>query len=274
MNEQEIHWIVENLFVGNKLARHEANLEPGRPIDLKAIRTPIIVFACLGRQHHAAAAGAELDRRHLRRRARNQDPRPAHHLHGAREGRPSRHLRLLLGRQEGARRSHLDDEDDRGAGAGPLRNDRSKIRSARASTRSSRELPRAQALRHPRDRRRTTARTSAISPRSRGSRSSARSSTTSELGRSFSPGHAAGRGDARATHPARVGAPHVRRRQSADEGGRASTRSRSPAERQPRRPAQSLPVRRRIVGGTASSRLRRLARLPRRGLRDGFPHDL
>ena len=48
MNEQEIHWIVENLFVGNKLARHEANLEPGRPIDLKAIRSPIIVFASWG----------------------------------------------------------------------------------------------------------------------------------------------------------------------------------------------------------------------------------
>ena len=117
MNEQEIRWIVEHLFIGNKLARHEANLEHGRPIDLKAIRSPIIVFASLGRQHHAAAAGAELDRRHLRRRARDQDPRPAHHLHGARQGRPSRHLRLLLDRQEGARRGHLDDEDDRGAGA-------------------------------------------------------------------------------------------------------------------------------------------------------------
>src|SRR5271165_535712 len=48
MNEQEIHWIVENLFIGNKLARHEANLEPGRPIDLKLIRSPIIVFASWG----------------------------------------------------------------------------------------------------------------------------------------------------------------------------------------------------------------------------------
>ncbi|HVM79079.1 MAG TPA: DUF3141 domain-containing protein, partial [Stellaceae bacterium] len=48
MNEQEIHWIVENLFIGNKLARHEANLEPGRPIDLKAIRSPVIVFASWG----------------------------------------------------------------------------------------------------------------------------------------------------------------------------------------------------------------------------------
>ena len=48
MNEQEIHWIVENLFIGNKLTRHEANLEPGRPIDLKTIRSPIIVFASWG----------------------------------------------------------------------------------------------------------------------------------------------------------------------------------------------------------------------------------
>jgi pimeloyl-ACP methyl ester carboxylesterase len=48
MNEQEIHWIVENLFIGNKLARHEANIEPGRPLDLKAIRSPIIVFASWG----------------------------------------------------------------------------------------------------------------------------------------------------------------------------------------------------------------------------------
>jgi hypothetical protein len=48
MNEQEIVWIVQNLFVGNKLARREAEIEPGRPIDLKAIRSPIIVFASWG----------------------------------------------------------------------------------------------------------------------------------------------------------------------------------------------------------------------------------
>jgi len=48
MNEAEIRWIVENLFVGNKLAKGEARLETGRPIDLKAIRAPIIVFASHG----------------------------------------------------------------------------------------------------------------------------------------------------------------------------------------------------------------------------------
>jgi hypothetical protein len=45
MNEQQIVWIVQNLFVGNKLARREAEFEPGRPIDLKVIHPPIIVFA-------------------------------------------------------------------------------------------------------------------------------------------------------------------------------------------------------------------------------------
>lgn len=47
-NEAEIHWIVQQLFVGNRLARGEAQLEPGRHLDLKAIRSPIIVFASRG----------------------------------------------------------------------------------------------------------------------------------------------------------------------------------------------------------------------------------
>lgn len=48
MTEAEIRWIVENLFVGNRLAKNEAELEPGMPIDLKAIRAPIICFASHG----------------------------------------------------------------------------------------------------------------------------------------------------------------------------------------------------------------------------------
>jgi pimeloyl-ACP methyl ester carboxylesterase len=48
MTEAEIRWIVENLFIGNKLARGEAELEPGRFVNLKAIRAPIIVFASHG----------------------------------------------------------------------------------------------------------------------------------------------------------------------------------------------------------------------------------
>ena len=48
LNEKEIHWIVSQLFVGNRLAKNEAQLEPGRHIDVKNIRSPIIVFASQG----------------------------------------------------------------------------------------------------------------------------------------------------------------------------------------------------------------------------------
>ncbi|MEO1701276.1 MAG: DUF3141 domain-containing protein [Pseudomonadota bacterium] len=48
MNEAEIRWIVENLFVGNRLGKNEARIETGRGIDLKAIRAPVIVFASFG----------------------------------------------------------------------------------------------------------------------------------------------------------------------------------------------------------------------------------
>jgi pimeloyl-ACP methyl ester carboxylesterase/tellurite resistance protein len=48
MNEAEISWIIRNIFVGNKLSRGEAKLEHGRRLDIKAIRSPIIVFASHG----------------------------------------------------------------------------------------------------------------------------------------------------------------------------------------------------------------------------------
>jgi hypothetical protein len=48
LNEGEIRWIIEQLFVGNRLARGEARLEHGRHVDLKSIRSPIIVFASFG----------------------------------------------------------------------------------------------------------------------------------------------------------------------------------------------------------------------------------
>jgi pimeloyl-ACP methyl ester carboxylesterase len=48
MNESEIRWIVDNLFVGNRLARGEIKAAPGRFIDLKSVRSPIIVFSSAG----------------------------------------------------------------------------------------------------------------------------------------------------------------------------------------------------------------------------------
>ncbi len=48
MTEEEFRWILDNLFIGNKLSKNEAFLEPGRPIDLKCIKSPIIVFSSYG----------------------------------------------------------------------------------------------------------------------------------------------------------------------------------------------------------------------------------
>jgi len=48
MNEAEISWIVENLFIGNKLTRGEVQAGGAGSYDLKAIRSPIIVFASMG----------------------------------------------------------------------------------------------------------------------------------------------------------------------------------------------------------------------------------
>jgi pimeloyl-ACP methyl ester carboxylesterase len=48
MNQEEIHWIVDNLFIGNKLARGEVKAGAHKFFDLKSIRSPIIVFSSKG----------------------------------------------------------------------------------------------------------------------------------------------------------------------------------------------------------------------------------
>ncbi|MGO9358980.1 MAG: DUF3141 domain-containing protein [Xanthobacteraceae bacterium] len=48
MNEAEIRWIVETLFIGNKLTRGAAILSDGTPVDLTRIEAPIVVFASHG----------------------------------------------------------------------------------------------------------------------------------------------------------------------------------------------------------------------------------
>jgi len=48
MTEAEIRWIVENLFVGNKLTRGLAVLNDGTPVDLTRITSPVVVFASHG----------------------------------------------------------------------------------------------------------------------------------------------------------------------------------------------------------------------------------
>ena len=48
MNESEIRWIVENLFIGNKLTQGAAVLDDGRFLDLRRIKSPIVIFASHG----------------------------------------------------------------------------------------------------------------------------------------------------------------------------------------------------------------------------------
>ena len=49
MNKEEMEWIVQNLFVGNKLAAGEVQSFDGKHrIDLRNVRSPIIVFASWG----------------------------------------------------------------------------------------------------------------------------------------------------------------------------------------------------------------------------------
>ncbi|WP_350558943.1 DUF3141 domain-containing protein [Psychrobacter sp. CAL346-MNA-CIBAN-0220] len=48
MNEAEIKWIVENIFIGNRLARNTGQLEKGVNIDLRNVKAPVIVFASHG----------------------------------------------------------------------------------------------------------------------------------------------------------------------------------------------------------------------------------
>ncbi len=48
MNDKEIEWIVENIFIGNRLARNTGQLEKGVNIDLRNVKAPIIAFASRG----------------------------------------------------------------------------------------------------------------------------------------------------------------------------------------------------------------------------------
>jgi pimeloyl-ACP methyl ester carboxylesterase len=48
LNEEEICWIVNELFVGNRLARGEIQAAPGTYLDLKDIRAPLIIFSSAG----------------------------------------------------------------------------------------------------------------------------------------------------------------------------------------------------------------------------------
>ena len=100
LTEAEIRWIVEQLFVGNRLARGEARIVHGRRLDLRIDPRADHRVRELGdnitppQQALDWIVDTYADEHEIRIRGQRD------HLHGAREGRPSRDLRLLLGRQD------------------------------------------------------------------------------------------------------------------------------------------------------------------------------
>ena len=123
LNAGEMQWIVDNLFVGNRLSTGQIRTSDGVRVDLRNIKSPIIVLLLLGRQHHAAAAGARTGSSISTTTSTRSSPRADHHLHDASEHRTSRYFRLRQGRLEGAQRVRLVHGDDRRHAAGPLRGD-------------------------------------------------------------------------------------------------------------------------------------------------------
>ena len=121
LNAEEIQFIVDELFVGNKLAAGTIKTSDGTAIDLRNIRSPIVVFCSKGDNitPPQQALGWILDLYERRRR----DPllRADHRLHDPRDRRSSRHLRLRRRRPQGARRVLQQHRPDRHAAARPLR---------------------------------------------------------------------------------------------------------------------------------------------------------
>lgn len=48
MNREEIRWIVENLFIGDRFARGEISAGGGATFNMRAVRSPVVVFASAG----------------------------------------------------------------------------------------------------------------------------------------------------------------------------------------------------------------------------------
>ena len=68
LNAEEIQFIVDELFVGNNLAAGRITMSDGQPVDLAQYQIADRGVLLQGRQHYAAATGAGLDSRSLRRR--------------------------------------------------------------------------------------------------------------------------------------------------------------------------------------------------------------
>ena len=121
LNADEMQSIADELFVGNKLASGRLHTSDGRRIDLRNIKSPIVVFCSWGDNITPPQQALDWITRPLRKRQGNRRQRPDHHLRAASDDRPSRHLRLRQGGDKGTRGVRPDHRSDRRAAARALR---------------------------------------------------------------------------------------------------------------------------------------------------------
>ena len=122
MNREEIEWITQNLFVGNKVWSGATKSGPGGIFDLRQIKVPIVLFASLGDNitppQQAFNWVADVYGSTEEIKARGQVIVGLMHEDIG-------HLGIFVsgrGREEGARADRLGAEIDRSAAAGPLWN--------------------------------------------------------------------------------------------------------------------------------------------------------
>ena len=120
LNGDELQFLVDNLFIGDKLTRNQLQSHDGVTFDVRNITSPIIVFHLVGRQYQSAAAGAWLDFGSI-------SGRRGHTRHGSddrilpkSQKRASRPLRLHQGGREAGRGVRAADGRHRLPGAGSL----------------------------------------------------------------------------------------------------------------------------------------------------------
>ena len=157
LNAGEMQWIADNLFVGNKLTAGEIHTPDGVRVDLRNIKSPIIVFCSWGDDITPPQQALGWITRPLRRRPRDRRQWPDHRLHAAPDDRSSRHLRFGQGGDQGACRVRLVHRNDRYDAPRPVRGrhqgGRAGDRAARPDTRKVSVYARgAYAGRHPRTR--------------------------------------------------------------------------------------------------------------------------
>ena len=120
LNAEEMQWIADNLFVGNRLATGQLRTSDGIRIDLRNIRSPIVVFCSWGDNitPPQQALGWILDLYDHEREIVANGQTIVYTMHEF--DRSSGHLRLRQGCDEGARGIHVLHGHDRRRTAGPL----------------------------------------------------------------------------------------------------------------------------------------------------------